>query len=122
MFVLGRLVEVPISRGLAGSQGQRGKSTFPRFSGSLLDARSDTGRSEQPFDEHSSRAGKLRLHTVSPSAPFCNASYTKVLLDWIVSLESVPGKAEESQSSLHHRLRERSKLVRVMRYLLRPNF
>ena len=62
--------------GLSESQGQRGKTIFLRFSCSLPAARSDDGRSDQPFDQHSSRAGKLRLHPVSQPA-FCNASYTQ---------------------------------------------
>ena len=36
--------------GLSESQGQRGKTIFLRFSCSLPDARSDDGRSDQPFD------------------------------------------------------------------------
>ena len=59
--------------GLTESQGQRGKTIFLWLSCSLPDARSDDGRSRQPFDQYSSRAGRHRLSAVFQPA-FCHAS------------------------------------------------
>ena len=61
---------------LTESQGQRGKTIFLWLSCSLPDARSDDGRSRQPFDQHSSRAGRHCLSALFQPA-FCHASYTQ---------------------------------------------
>ena len=57
---LGHQVEVPTPRRVLSLKEKGGK---PHYSGSAA-----------VIDQHSSRAGRLHLHTVSLSAPICNAS------------------------------------------------
>ena len=68
---LGRRVEVPTPR-----RALRVSRTKGQLSCSLPGARSDDGRSCQPFDQYSSRAGRHRLSALFQPA-FCHASYTQ---------------------------------------------